>query len=51
MLWIKARLYKLAEKPIFLYGRQAVRNCLAMNPALAAEGLISSLSRLFPQPI
>jgi hypothetical protein len=40
---------QLAEKLIFSegYGLQAVRKSFAMNPALAAEGVISSPSDFF----
>jgi hypothetical protein len=44
---------QLAEKPEFFEGDglQAVRNCFAVNAALAAEGAIFRQSRLFPQPV
>jgi hypothetical protein len=44
---------QLAEKLIFSegYGLQAVRKCLAMNPALAAEGRFPFEAALFPQAV
>jgi hypothetical protein len=44
---------EVAEKPEFFEGDglQAVRNCFAVNAALAAEGAIFRQSRLFPQPV
>jgi hypothetical protein len=48
----QARLYRL-RKNSFLegYGLQAVRKSLAMNSALAAEGLLRSLQHFFQQPV